>query len=233
MKTTLLRQIGFTMFFCAFSNNTRAAEIPINVGLGPSVFMIPDAVAHSKIDPFYGLNLKIKAIIDKATIEKNKDQIPAKFRNAVSKTNEVRIGYLYIPSNILLSSGNTPDKPSIYGATWKPISLDLPVRLGSTSLSIGTELVITYAMMTVGHRSQDVENDAITRSTTHFIRPGLGLSAELEQPLTERFLLSVGVSSSYYIPQRLKGADDTRDALWRIGEARATLNYRFPIEIPL
>jgi hypothetical protein len=233
MTTKNRRQLVLSSLICAFSSNSFAAEVPINVGVGPSIFIIPDTVARTKIEPFYGLNLKIKAIIDKATIEKNKDKIPAKFRSAVSKTNEVRIGYLYIPANIILTTGDDAEKPSLFGATWKPISIDLPVKLGSTSLSIGTELILTYALITVGSRVQDGETTSFTRSTTHFIRPGLGLSAELEQPLTDQFVLSAGVTSSYYIPQRLKGADDTRDSLWRMGEARVTLNYRFPIEIPL
>lgn len=45
------------------------------------------------------------------------------------------------------------------------------------------------------------------------------------------FLVSMGAASAYYIPQRLKGADETQDSLWRMSELRATFNYRFPVEV--
>ena len=68
-----------------------AVEIPVNIGVGPSLFSLPDSILKTRTQPFWGLNLKVKAILDKATIEKHKDRIPAQYRKAISKTNEVRI----------------------------------------------------------------------------------------------------------------------------------------------
>lgn len=221
------------LFFSMASITATAAEIPINVGVGPSLFSIPDSIQIAQVKPFFGFNLKIKAIIDKETIEKNKAKIPPKFRSAVEKTNEVRIGYLYIPANIMIAPGDDGEQPSIYGATWKPISIDLPVKLGPATLSFGTELVVTYAMITAAVASSENTESKLERTTTHFIRPGLSLNAELDYPLSKAFVFSLGATSSYYIPQKLKGAGANRDSLWRVGEMRATLNYRFPIEVKL
>ena len=210
-----------------------AVEIPINVGLGPSLFTIPDSILKTKIKPFTGVNVKLKAIIDKETIEKHKDRIPEKYRKAVLRTNEVRIGYLYIPAHIILAPGDDAGQPSIYGATWKPLSVDLPVKLGPAMLSLGTELLFTYAAITETTNSQNLQSTEKQKTTTHFIRPGLSLNSELEVPVSKSFLLSLGATAAYYIPQQLKGSDTSRDPLWRIGELRATLNYRFPVEVSL
>jgi len=207
-------------------------EIPLNIGVGPSLFTLPDRVLTTKIDPFFGINLKIKAIIDKETIEKNKARIPIKYRNAIEKTNEVRIGYLYIPANLIIAPGGASGQPSIYGATWKPLGLDLPVSIGPASLSLGTELVLTYAAITTELENQTQVNSK-GKTTTHFVRPGISLNAELDAALSKSILISLGASSSFYIPQTLKGANETGDPLWRMSELRATLNYRFPVEVNL
>ena len=206
-----------------------AVEIPVNIGVGPSLFSLPDSILKTRTQPFWGLNLKVKAILDKATIEKHKERIPAQYRKAISKTNEVRIGYLYIPANLIIAPGNNNGQPSIYGATWKPLSIDLPVNLGPASLSLGSELVLTYAAITTD--LDDQTQGASNTTTTHFLRPGLSLNAELDVPLGKSFLVSMGAASAYYIPQRLKGVDETQDSLWRMSELRATFNYRFPVEV--
>ena len=48
-----------------------AVEIPINIGVGPSYYLLPEKLQENN-EAFYGLHLQISAIINKKVIEKQK-----------------------------------------------------------------------------------------------------------------------------------------------------------------
>ena len=198
-------------------------EVPVNVGVGPALFVITGDVQKNK-SPHFGLQLDVAAIIDKPTLKKSKGKIPKKYRNQVKRLDEVRVGVLYIPDALIISPGDSASA-SIYGATFRPLSVGMPV--GALKLSAGA--LLTYAYM---------KGDAIG-GTTHFLRPGVDARAIFEVPLTESLWFSAGWSSGFYVPQTLgddfakaefTGATNT---VWHIGQAFAVLHYRFPYKTRL
>jgi len=199
------------------------AMIPINIGVGPAAYFITHKI-RSDQEIHYGTRLHIKAIIDKKVIESQKDKIPAKFRKLVSKIGEARIGLLYVPESLFISPqiNNT----GIYGATWKPIAISIPL-LKSPSFKISLGLIGTYAYI----------SSTTLPSPTHFLRPGLDLKSELEFPIAENALISAGWASAFYPPQKVGGSifgfGARTESIWHIGQAFLMLHLRIPHEANL
>ena len=200
-------------------------EIPINVGVGPAVYSFTGVIADNQA-LHYGVALDIAAIIDKAAIKKHKKKIPKKYRKMVSKLGEARVGYMLIPDSLFLSPGE--DGTQIYGATWRPISVNVPLALPGMKLKLGAGLVMSYSYIDITAEGDD------SSSTTHFFRPGLDLRAHLEIPVTDSFILSMGWSSGFYVPQEIGGSfsamGEGKESLWHIGQGSVVLNYRFPFK---
>ncbi|MFK7825442.1 MAG: hypothetical protein AB8G05_14915 [Oligoflexales bacterium] len=59
--------------------NAKAVEIPINIGLGPAYYLIPEKLEKEQTSHI-GLSIHIKAVIDKTSIEnaqkQNTEEIP-------------------------------------------------------------------------------------------------------------------------------------------------------------
>ena len=240
-----LSTVGFFVM-CTMSQRLVAAEIPVNIGVGPAAFYVPEHLEEDDPKPFYGLKLHIKAIIDKKLIERNKGKIPDQYRKAVEKVDEIRVGYLLIPETIMLGTRKKDSGPEFFGATWRPIGLGVPVKMGPARLSLDTGLLITYAFINTGsykipeQSNKELEKNPRTEvtyrdQTTHFLRPGMDLKLDLEVMFSDSFLTSIGWSSAYYIPQKIGGsigsvgADQLEKSLWRIHQAYLMMNYRIPV----
>jgi hypothetical protein len=240
-----LLAIGFVV--ASFGHLASAAEIPVNIGVGPAAFYVPEHLEEDDPKPFYGFRLHIKAIIDKKLIEKNKGKIPDQYRKAVEKVDEVRVGYLLIPETVMLGTRTKEAGPEFFGATWRPIGLGVPLKMGPAMLSLDTGLLITYAFINTGsykipdQSNKDIEKNPRTEitfrdQTTHFLRPGMDLKLELEVKFSDSLLTSLGWSSAYYIPQKIGGgigtvgADQLEKSLWRIHQAFVMLHYRLPVK---
>ncbi|MEZ4742585.1 MAG: hypothetical protein R3B45_09080 [Bdellovibrionota bacterium] len=246
---SLLRLVGLVgLFYLPSINLYAVTEVPINLGIGPSKFYVPEKLGRDDTKPFSGFRLHIKAVVNKALLEKNKRKIPEKFRKSLQKVEEVRVGFILIPESIMLGWRTVPGGPEIWGATWKPLSLGLPLRIGPARLSLSLGLVGTYAYVNTGrykipedddievpNQSSEPAPDSISyvNQVTHFFRPGAQANIDFEFAFTENFLVSVGASSSYYVPQKIGGTftelGSRRDrSLYRIHEAYALLHYRIP-----
>jgi hypothetical protein len=234
---------------CTITATAFGAEIPVNIGVGPAAFYVPEKLQDDDPEPFYGLRLHIKAVIDKKLIEKNKGKIPKKYQKALAKVDEVRVGYLFIPEAIMVGTRKKEHGPEFYGATWRPIGLGVPVKMGPTRFTLGTGLLITYAFVNIGDYKiadaidEDIEAGKVRvedleyrEQITHFLRPGMDLKAELEIKFTDSFLTSFGWSSAYYVPQKIGGGigslgmDELKKSLWRIHQAYFMLHYRIPVK---
>ncbi len=244
---TCLGQMVVGLFvLCTVSQRSLAVEIPVNIGVGPFAFYVPEHLEEDDPKPFYGLKLHIKAIIDKKLIERNKGKIPDQYRKAVEKVDEIRVGYLLIPETIMLGTRTKDSGPEFFGATWRPIGLGVPVKMGPATLSLDTGLLITYAFINTGsykipnQSNEDIEKNPRTEityrdQTTHFLRPGMDLKLDLEVKFSDSFLTSLGWSSAYYIPQKIGGgigsigADQLEKSLWRIHQAYLMVHYRIPV----
>jgi hypothetical protein len=201
--------------------------VPADVAVGPAFYVITGEVARDQ-PVHFGLKLSVQAIIDQATIRQHQDRIPARYRQQALHVKEVRYSpSILIPDSLIISPA--VEHTGIYGITWRPISLGVPlVDTGSTCLRLAAGLLVTYAY---------IYSDLEAIPTTHFFRPGVDLGADLEIMFTSSFGVSLGWASGFYLPQVLGGfglAQEGKsvsvgpDTLWHFGQAYLKLHIRFP-----
>jgi len=222
---TLLRRLLFFVLFFSPAAHAAKVTVPIDIGVGPSVLTWTGALAEDQVW-HTGLSISAAAIIDKKTLKKHKKKIPKQYRKQVMKMDEVRIGYMLVPDTLVISPRR--EHTAMYGVTWSPVSMGVPLSDGPVRLRAGADLLLTYTY---------IDSDLASLGTTHFLRPGLGLGADLEVPLSESFLISLHWRSGIYIPQRVGGnlmelgiLEDggTSGAIWHVGQGSVQLHYRFP-----
>ncbi|MFK7825443.1 MAG: hypothetical protein AB8G05_14920 [Oligoflexales bacterium] len=178
----------------------------------------------------------------------HKNKIPKKYHDAVRKVDEVRVGFILIPDSVIISPRNQEKELQLYGVTWRPIGLGIPLKIGNAKLTMGTGLVFTYMYVNIGNYKLidqekltdiDSENSNIfLDQVTHFLRPGIDLRLALELKFSPFFLTSIGWASAYYIPQKIGGgvfelSKTKSQNLWRVHHGAFLLNFRFPYEAQL
>jgi hypothetical protein len=213
--------------FGAVAGRASEVTVPADVGVGPAFYVITGEVARDQ-PVHFGLKLSVQAIIDQATIRQHQDRIPPRYRRQALRMKEVRYSpSILIPDSLIISPA--VQHTGIYGITWRPISLAVPlVDTGSTCLRLGAGLLVSYAY---------IHSDLEAIPTTHFLRPGIDLGADLEIMFTSSFGVSLGWASGFYLPQVLGGfglAQEGKsvsvgpDTLWHFGQAYLKLHVRFP-----
>jgi len=203
----------------------KPVEIPVDVAFGPAFHWMTGPIQDDQA-PHYGLKMSVKAIIDQALIKANKHRIPKKYRGMASRVKEARISpSIFIPDTLFISPKN--DKVGMYGINFRPLAIDLPlIRSPRLALSAGLDLTYIY-----------IDGEDAALGTTHFLRPGLDLKAELEIPLSKTFLISGGWQSMFYPPQELGGEifawGELESSVWHIGQAFVLLHFRFPYAVSI
>lgn len=206
-----------------------AITVPADVGVGPAGYLISGRVADDQ--PIHtGLKISVQAIIDQATIREHQNRIPERYRKQAMQMKEVRYSpSIFIPDALIISPKLR--HTGIYGVTWRPISIGLPlVDAGPVNFGLGAGLLLTYAYL---------HSDLPGLPDTHFIRPGIDIGAELEIAFSSSFLVSLGWDSGFYVPQGLgtlgmgplgDHADYAalKQTLWHFGQAFLKLHVRFP-----
>jgi len=205
-------------FLAALPASAAKLTVPVDVGVGPAFYWIQGPVADDQ-PVHFGLKLSIAAVIDQETIRKNQRRIPAQYRKLAKSMDEVRYSpSLLIPDALIISPKikNT----GLYGITWRPVGLSVPLTKGAARLRLSSGLLLPYAFL-----------HSATLPTTHFVRPGLDLLADLEIAVTKSFLVSFGWSSGLYIPQKLGGFGFTTkldETMWHLGQGFLMFHVRFP-----
>jgi hypothetical protein len=203
----------------------RRITAPVDIAVGPTALFFFGPVFDDQ--PLHtGLRLNVEAVLDKEWLRKNQALIPRKQRGRVSRMGEIRYAPAIlglIPETIIISPKyrNT----GMYGATWKPLGFGLGLTPSPVRLSLDAGLVLTYAYMY-----------SETLPTTHFLRPGLQLTADLEFQLSESFLVSLGWSSAVYVPQRLGTFTETQPlsgSIFHVGQAFLLLHFRVPFTVTM
>ncbi|GHG66236.1 hypothetical protein [Comamonas sp. JC664] len=192
--------------------------VPVDVGVGPAAFAFFGPVFEDQ--PIHtGLKISVQAVLDKAWLKKNQRRVPQRYRKYASSLDEVRISPSLLIPDTLIISPKLRDT-GMYGATWKPLSLGVPLTSSPARLSLGAGLLLTYAYL---HSN--------TLPNTHFVRPGAEVGVDLELQLSKRFLVSLGWESAFYVPQELGGLglpERLRDGIFHVGQAYLQLHVRFP-----
>jgi hypothetical protein len=194
--------------------------VPVDVGVGPAAYVFTGQVFADQ-PVHFGLKINVDAVIDKEWIRKNQRAIPAKYRGMARNINEVRISpSIFIPHAFFISPKiwNT----GLYGVTWRPIALSQSVGQGAVRLRLSAGLLLTYAFL---------YSDVLP--TTHFLRPGADLMAEVEWMMTSSFGVSFGWASGFYVPQGLGtlGFGPFDQSIWHVGQAFVKVHLRFPFTV--
>ena len=205
---------------------TGPVDIPIDIGIGPAVHMVTGPVQDEQAYHL-GVKISLAAVVDQALIKSQSHRIPKKYRKMASRMDEVRIRpgpVMLVPDTIYISPEQ--DGTSMYGANWRFIGLGVPL-IKVPRFSISTGLNMSYAYL---GGSKAIEK-------THFLRPGLDVTAGLEIPFSKSFLISVGWSSYFYPPQEIGGeifALGQKDtSIWHMGQGFLKLHFRVPYTVQL
>ncbi|RKH53927.1 hypothetical protein [Corallococcus aberystwythensis] len=218
MRPTLLPLLFALSLWPAVALAAQKVTVPVDVGVGPAVFVFSGPIAD---DQFLhtGLKLSVDAVLDKEWLRKNQRAIPARYRKQAKQMDEIRISpSIFIPDSFIISPKYRDT--GMYGVTFKPLGLGVPLSSSPVRFKLGVGLVLTYAY---------IFSD--TLPDTHFLRPGASLGADLEFQLAKSFLVSVGWESTFYVPQELGGLglpDSLGDGIFHVGQAYLQLHFRFP-----
>lgn len=178
-----------------------------------------DQTAH------WGARLNIQAVLTREWLRENRACIPSKYRRYA--TGEVRIKPIelnLIPREIVVSPDLEYNTTGIYGIGWNLFGIGVapiqkPFRFG---FRLGLPVKYMY-----------IHSDTLP-SPTHFLRPGLEASVELEIPFSKNFLMSVGWVSQLFPPQPVGGSiieiTGLQDSIWHIGQAFLKFHIRVPYE---
>ncbi|MGQ0506859.1 MAG: hypothetical protein ACT4TC_16225 [Myxococcaceae bacterium] len=198
-----------------------AVTVPADVGIGPAGYFVFGPVMQERgWLPHWGLKLNVQAVIDRETIQKNRNRIPAKYQKAAASMDEIRFSpSIFIPDALIISPkvrGN-----GMYGVTWRPLSFGVPLASGSGRgrLDLSAGLLLTYLFF-----------HSDTLPTTHFIRPGIDLKLEAEVVVTKNFLISLGWAHQFYVPQKLGafGFGPLNQSIFHVGQPFVKFHFRFP-----
>jgi hypothetical protein len=197
----------------------RRVTAPVDFGIGPSGFLLSGPVQRDQL-LHTGVKLSLYAVLDREWLQRNQALVPRRYRGQLSKVDEVRFAPAIValmPTALLISPRSRDT--GMFGATWELLQVGLPLLSGPVRFGVNAGLVVTYAYLY-----------SRTLPTTHFIRPGAEVGANLEFKLSRGFLISLGWDSAFYPPQRLGafGFGSTRESIWHIGQPYLKLHFRFP-----
>ena len=183
---------------------------------------------------YTGLKLDIFGVVGEQVIKDNLHRIPRRYARLAKGVTEVRINPLpWLPKTLMISperKGDDP-RPGMYGVMWRLLGVGLSSGLGPLRLGLSGGVGATYLLL---HGGDGVLGDA---DRMHFFRPGVDLRADLEAPLGDSLLVSVGWNSFVFVPQEVGGpwaqVGELERSIWHLGQAYFLLHVRVPYEVRL
>lgn len=211
------------MLGAASSARAAPVDVPVDVGIGPAAYLFVPSPVYDDQPVHYGLKLSIQAIIDQQLLRKERNRIPAQYRDMVLRQKEIRLTpfpLTLVPEDFFISP--KLKHTGIYGLTFKPLAIGAALGGGAARFGLDAGVVLT---------GMYIYSDLPSIPNTFFLRPGLSLQAELELMPTDVFGISVGWESAVYIPQKLGSFAEIQpydQTLWHIGQAFLKFHFRFP-----
>lgn len=229
----LLRLLALLALVVPFASSAARVKVPVDVGVGPAAYWFFGPLTDNRWPtPHFGLKLNVAAVLDAEWIAANRSLVPGRYRKAAEDVDEVRITpSIFIPDALIISPKvDSLGGTGIYGITWRPLAFRLPLggkkQPGSWQKSrgrfdLGAGLLFTYAF---------IYSDFLP--TTHFLRPGIDLGANVELAASSNFLVSFGWTSQLYVPQKLGsfGFGPFEQSIFHVGQAYLKLHFRVPYE---
>ena len=216
-------------------------KVPADLAIGPAGFwFFGPLTANRGAVPHFGLAFDLAAVIDQEWIQANQGSIPDKYKGMADKVTELRIGpSIFIPSTLYISPPiDALGSVGMFGATWSPLGLTL-VRTGQSSnkqlhKSRGRFLIDAHLLLTYIFVFNTQGFTAVP--STHFLRPGVELRAQILLAATESFLIGLGGGAQVYIPQRMGTLFEIgplSENMWLSVFAFLQFHFRFPYEVTL
>ena len=215
-----------------------AAEltVPVDVGVGPAFFhgiwpLFDGAPGGDPILGHFGLKVSLAAIIKQEVIKANLHRVPKRYRRMAARMKQVRYRpSIFIPDALIISP--KLNGTGIYGVTWRPIGLSVPLFSRGTTVTVDLGALLTAAY---------IHSDNMTVDSMFFLRPGIDVGAEVEVPVTDNFLVSFGWNWQAYIPQIVGGgllettfeSNALGGTVWNMAQAFLKLHFRFPYTVNL
>jgi len=233
-RTQLIAAAAVLGVGLTFALPARAIEItaPVDVGVGPAIYHGGGKLFEGGAPLHYGLKFNLAAIISQQLIKKNIRRVPKKWRKRALRIKELRYRpSILVPDSLIISPklNNT----GMYGVTWRPIGLNMPLSRGAARLELTAGVLFTAAII---HSDTMTTWDGKNADWFTFIRPGVDVGGNLEIPITDVFLISMGWVWQAYIPQLVGGgfletstdAGGYKDSIWSMAQAYLRLHFRFP-----
>ena len=60
------------------------------------------------------------------------------------------MGFILIPDSIIIAPRKEEKGLEIYGATWRPVGLNLPIKMNAVKFSVGAGVLISYIYFNMG-----------------------------------------------------------------------------------
>lgn len=199
-----------------------AVTVPGDVGVGPAAYFLFGKVATDQA-VFAGLKVNVSAVLDSQWLKDNQETLPPAYRKYMNGVDEISVTpSLFIPDSLIISP--KVNHTSLYGVTWKPLAISLPLTTGTVRLRVNAGLDLTYAYLASN-----------VLPTTHFIRPGAELGLDVRFRITPSFFINLGWESQLYVPQELGalGLGSPSDWIFHIGQAYLQVHFRFPYAVEL
>ena len=210
------------------SSTCHAAEetVPVEAAVGPQWAYGPGPLFQG-VPGHFGLKIGLAAIIDQAMIRKHLNRVPKQYRAMALQMKEFRYRHsILIPDSLWISPNIAGT--GMLGATWRPISLAVPLADDGVRVRIEASALLTYAF---------IWSETMAASTTHFLRPGVDLGLRVEIPFTESVGVAFGGAADVYLPQQpgrsvlaIPAFDSASldRSIWLMGRAYIQLLVRFP-----
>lgn len=133
--------------------------------------------------------------------------------------NQLRLSSAYVPRSIWISPAVGPADTGVYGVSFRPIGFSLPVVQAPFWVTVGAGVLVTYLFV----------HSRTLPSPTHFLRPGLDPSVEIEVVAADPIGANVGWTSQLYVPQAVGGnlfaIGPVQEAIWHVGQLSAELHF--------
>ena len=214
--------------FLALAASATTLDVDIDVGVGPHVLQANGPLGEAQ-PGYVAVAFDAYAVLDAKDLKKARKRVPKKYRKLMPKK-EARVGLAYIPDQLLLSP-SIDGGPSLWGASWSPLSLSQPIVDGKT-FKVDFELGATATVA-------GIEGGETFDGWMIFARPGLAGKLEAELKLSKHLVLSAGYDGRAYLPQKLgEGTVGELDLsaprqLWYLGGAFAQIHVRVPKKIDI
>jgi hypothetical protein len=216
--------------------------IPLQLGVGPAFHFFSGPLQNDD-SSHVGIRISSAAILERQMISEFSEYAQQEHIDLVKKYPKMarRLERAYyrtpalalIPDTLILVPENN-NASSIFGANWRLFGLGQTL-LNSPRLTASSGVNITYLSIS-GKESKTVTDFASLQETTEeerasttFFRPGIDFRVEVEYPITDGLMISLGWTSFFYPPQEIGGEvmswGDLDDSIWIIGQAFLQLHY--------